>query len=152
MDNRFIFGCNNSGDAIGTDTGVDSWEINVLIEHQNRGWIFDTKIYSLFHHLVIVMIVDVVQYGTIPGINVTWLHVDRTKTYFKKRIVLLNLILPIFSMRWTKLKCMILFKLEAEIESVEWEETFEILTSLAFSLQLADVPQSIEASYYTVVL
>lgn len=50
------------------------------------------------------MIVDVVQYGAIPGVNVAWLHVDRTKT------------------------------------------------SLAFSLQLADIPQSIETSYYTVVL
>ena len=87
----FIFGCNNSGDASGT-----AEKLTFLIEHQNRGWIFDTKIYSLFHHLVVVMVVDVVQYGTIPGVNVTWLHVDRAEIYLKKkkkrkkRIFLLN--------------------------------------------------------------
>ena len=71
------------------------------------------------------MVVDVVQYGTIPGVNVTWLHVDRAEIYLKKKKkektnCPSKSISLIFSLKRTKLKYMILLKLEElEIESVE---------------------------------
>lgn len=59
---------------------MDSQEVNTLIEHQNWGWILYPKIYSLLHHLVVEIVIDVVQNGTISGVYVTWLYMDRTKT------------------------------------------------------------------------
>lgn len=52
-------------------------EIRLSIEEQNRRRIFNSEIDSLLVHFVIILITDIVQYGTILDIDVPRLHVYR---------------------------------------------------------------------------